>query len=170
MGCLLWLSLLALESYSLLPDVCQQKVLVTHLESPWSSTVYRLHFRLFHFLQSFIFRFPATLAFLSHEWPCSPLAPWLWSNSLLHSTQTCSGVSYCCDADQVPLSSWCAPLLPRVCQKQSHLWCRIPCLLEAILDHSPHNHLSGLWMALIFLCITLWQLITHWLVTFLVQH
>ena len=100
----------------------------------------------------------------------SPLAPWLWSNSLLHSTQTCSGVSYCCDADQVPLSSWCAPLLPRVCQKQSHLWCRIPCLLEAILDHSPHNHLSGLWMALIFLCVTLWQLITHWLVTFLVQH
>lgn len=35
--------------------------------------------------------------------------------------------------------------------------------------HFPHSHLSGLWMAVKPLCITVWRLIIHCLVTLLVQ-
>ena len=129
------------------------------------------------YFKSFIFRLPAT-SFLCLMMCCaSCVTPWLWSNSPpqswappLRHPQICSGVSCFHDLGHAPFSSWHAPLLLPACQKPSHPWCRAPCLLEAVLDHSPNSHLSGLWMALIFLCIAVWQLITHWLVAFLVQH
>lgn len=107
----------------------------------------------------------------------SCVTPWLWSDSPPQSwappprhPRICSGVSCFHDLSHAPFSTWHAPLLLPACQKPSHPWCRAPGLLEAVLDHSPGSHVSGLWMALVFLCTAVWQLITHWLVAFIVQH
>lgn len=158
-NCLL-LTLSALEFYSLLPDKCQHKAMVIFAA-----------FQTSQLSQVFCIQTP--------RYPCFPLSkdiawPLLIPFALVRLTPTLMvsilmSFSYVLRNLFSSLGSCCTLFLACSSAHQK------PSLLGADSfsfgnsPGSPHSHLSGLWMALMLLCIAVCQFIIHWLVTLLVQ-